>query len=185
MGAHAGLQQPLQRRLRSCREAAVGRLRLPGCAERRGPVRRGRARAHRGGGRGPHPRGVERALRLLHGGIEAKALVDEEDVVVCEAGAAGAACVARHSHSPKSARCALLRAVGCVLKASRCAGLRFSALLCTSSTSPMDLGTPTTEHTTPCASHSSAMAFAAALPPLPPTWRGRDQVATPSHDDKL
>lgn len=33
----------------------------------------------------------------------------------------------------------------------------------------MDLGTPTTEHTTPCASHSSAMAWAAALPPLPPT----------------
>lgn len=33
----------------------------------------------------------------------------------------------------------------------------------------MDLGTPTTEQTTPCASHSSAMACAAALPPLPPT----------------
>lgn len=33
----------------------------------------------------------------------------------------------------------------------------------------MDLGTPTTVHTTFLASHSSWIAFAAALPPFPPT----------------
>ena len=33
----------------------------------------------------------------------------------------------------------------------------------------MDLGTPTTEHRTPLASHARWMALAAALPPLPPT----------------
>jgi hypothetical protein len=33
----------------------------------------------------------------------------------------------------------------------------------------MDFGTPMTEQKTPCLTHSLWMAFAAALPPLPPT----------------